>query len=371
MSLITQLKTIPDPRAQRGKRYPLWLLMFLALLGSLCGYWGYRPLAKFCSKHQHSLAQLLELDSQSSLLPSYSTFRRLFLLVDAQAWVDAFNVWAISHAPEWTELNWAIDGKSIRCTSSGGQTSAQDFACLVSVYGQRSGVVQLALMFNRSESEIAVAKRLVQSVTAAPTLAQSLPLGFSLDALHLQVGTLELLESRHCSYVIALKANQKQLYQRAQRLVQQQTPLTQASHRETQHGRQTQRSLGVYPFYGNLPQRWAQAGLSRLLWVQRRGTRSGQAFEEDHFYLSNAQHEARVFLEWIRSHWSIENGLHWVKDVTFKEDDPPRRGGQAPLSWAVVHSFLITLARRLGMRTVPDCQRDLANQVHEVFSWLT
>ncbi|MBD2097914.1 transposase [Trichocoleus sp. FACHB-591] len=54
--------------------------------------------------------------------------------------------------------------------------------------------------------------------------------------------------------------------------------------------------------------------------------------EEDHFYLSNAQHEAAVFLEWIRSHWHIENGLPWVKDVTFKEDDPPRRGGQAPIS---------------------------------------
>ncbi|MBD2097912.1 transposase family protein [Trichocoleus sp. FACHB-591] len=119
MSLITQLKTIPDPRGQRGKRYPLWLLMFLALLGSLCSYWGYRPLAKFCSKHQSALAPLLESDLQTPLLPSSSTFRRLFLLIEAQAWVDAFNVWALSHAPEWAELDWAIDGKSIRCTSSG------------------------------------------------------------------------------------------------------------------------------------------------------------------------------------------------------------------------------------------------------------
>jgi hypothetical protein len=168
MSLIAQLKTIPGPRGQRGKRYPLWLLMFLALLGSLCGYWGYRPLAKFCSKHQPALAQLLEWDSQTPLLPSYSTFRRLFLLVEAQAWVNVFNGWALCHAPQWTELNWAIDGKSIRCTSRGGQTAAQDFACLVSVYGPQAGVVQLALMFNRRESEIAVAKRLVQSVTVAP-----------------------------------------------------------------------------------------------------------------------------------------------------------------------------------------------------------
>ena len=48
MTLIEQLKTIPDPRGKRGKRHPLWLLLFVSLLGSLCGYWEYRPLAKFC-----------------------------------------------------------------------------------------------------------------------------------------------------------------------------------------------------------------------------------------------------------------------------------------------------------------------------------
>ena len=60
-----------------------------------------------------------------------------------------------------------------------------------------------------------------------------------------------------------------------------------------------------------------------------------------------------------------------VKDVTLQEDYPPRRGGYAPISWAIFNSFVITLARRLGCRTVPDCIRDLANQVHQVFLWLT
>ena len=93
MTLIEQLKTIPDPRGKRGKRHPLWLLLFVSLLGSLCGYWGYRPLAKFCKKHRKTFLKLLTLDSVQVILPSYSTFRRIFQLVNAQDWVNAFNVW--------------------------------------------------------------------------------------------------------------------------------------------------------------------------------------------------------------------------------------------------------------------------------------
>lgn len=371
MTLIEQLKTIPDPRGQRGKRHPLWQVLFLSLWGSLCGYWGYRPLAKFCQKHQDKLCELLGLDPEQTLLPSYSTFRRVFQLVDAQAWVDAFNVWALLHAPEFAGLLWSIDGKSIKCTATGGNSQSQNFACLVSVYGESAGVVQLALMYNAKVSEIAVARRLLTCVTQSPTLAASLPLAFSLDALHTQVDTLALLAARHCHYLVGLKANQQKLLEQMQQLQQQSTPLSDATHSETRHGRSTQRTARVYAAPEHLPVRWAKAAIRRVIWLHRRGLRGGKPFEEHHCYLSNATLDATTFLELTRKHWQIENGLHWVKDVTLQEDAPPRRGGFAPINWAVFNSFLITLARRLGCRTLPDCQRELANQLHQVFLWLT
>jgi predicted transposase YbfD/YdcC len=371
MTLIDQLKTIADPRSPRGKRHPLWLVLFLALLGSLCGYWGYRPLEKFCHKHYQTICELLALDPNTTLLPSYSTFRRMFQQVDSQAWVDAFNVWAVLHAPELAGLLWSIDGKSIKCTSVGGNSTMQDFGCLVSVYGQTAGVVRLELMYNAQESEIGVARRLLSAVTSTSSRGKSFAGGFSLDALHAQVETLEFLESRHCHYLVGLKANQKKLYESMQHLLHHATPLTQATHTETLHGRHTRRTVQVYAAPSGLPQRWAKAGISRVVWVKRQGMRSGKLFEQVHCYLSNWILDATTFLELIRNHWQIENGLHWVKDVTLQEDYPPRRGGYAPISWAIFNSFVITLARRLGCRTVPDCIRDLANQVHQVFLWLT
>jgi hypothetical protein len=72
----------------------------------------------------------------------------------------------------------------------------------------------------------------------------------------------------------------------------------------------------------------------------------------------------------IRGHWAIENRLHWVKDVTFFEDYPPRLGGHAPVNWAIFFTWMITLVRRAGIRTVPQALRLSANRVEDVFSFL-
>jgi predicted transposase YbfD/YdcC len=370
MSLIDQLKTIEDPRSRRGRRHELWLFLFLSLLGSLCNYWGYRPLATFAREHHHTWCDLLNLDPETTRVPSYSTFRQVFLLVDAQSWVMVFNLWAITHAPEYLG-QLSTDGKSIKCTSSGGQSHNQNFATLVSVYGQEAGVVQLELMFNKKSSEIDVARRLVTTVVTTPALAATCPVCFSLDALHAQGSTLNLLEQHQSPYLIGLKANQKKLYHQAQQLLQQAIPLSVSTDLDQTHGRTIRRTVQVYDAPSELSQRWAKSGIRRIVWVHRSGTRKGEPVDEWHCYLSNQCVDAATFMIWIRNHWQIENSLHWVKDVTCQEDYPPRRGGQAPISWAILHSFMITLARRMGTRTVPAAMRLLANQVQKVFRWLT
>jgi predicted transposase YbfD/YdcC len=165
-------------------------------------------------------------------------------------------------------------------------------------------------MYNAQESEIGVAKRLLSAVTSTPSLGQSFAGGFSLDALHAQVETLEFLESQYCHYLVGLKANQKKLYESMQQVLHHATPLTQATHTETLHGRHTRRTVQVYAAPSGLPQRWAKAGISRVVWVKRQGMRSGKPFEQVHCYLSNWILDATTFLELIRNHWQIENGLH-------------------------------------------------------------
>lgn len=113
MLLLEQLKQIPDHRGLQGKKYPLWVLMSLVVVGTFCGYLGYRPLANFCRQHREKLWRLLEID-ESIECPSYSTFRRTLLEVPSQHWETMFNVWALATVPQKLNRCASIDGKSIR-----------------------------------------------------------------------------------------------------------------------------------------------------------------------------------------------------------------------------------------------------------------
>jgi hypothetical protein len=87
-------------------------------------------------------------------------------------------------------------------------------------------------------------------------------------------------------------------------------------------------------------------------------------------YLSSLTYSAAEFVAAIRGHWSIENQLHWVKDVTLNEDNCIHQGQFSPANWAMVRQFLVSLARRFDCRTLPDALRLMANQLQLIFDAL-
>lgn len=363
MLLIEQLKQIPDPRQIKGRRYPLWAILALSLMGSLCGYIGYRPLEDFSRKHQELLWEIWELPTTMKT-PSYSTFRRIICAVEPEHLAAVFNVWALGTMPVLLNRLLSIDGKSIKCTSSGGNSSEQNFVSLVSVYDdQTAGVVQLQVMQNKKQSEIGVGQNLISKLTSLPP-EQIL----SLDALHTQTATVQAIRAAGHHYLITAKQNQPTLCQAIDLTVQTQSAISSATELDCSHGRNIERSLSVFAAPTHLLAKWT--GLKSVIIVNRTGTRGQKPFAETVYYLSSQILPAVTFINLIRSHWSIENRLHWVKDVTFGEDYPPRLGGYAPVNWAIFFSWIVTLVRRRGERTVPQALRLWANQVEEVFSFL-
>jgi predicted transposase YbfD/YdcC len=363
MILIEQLKQIPDHRDIKGKKYSLWVVLFMSLMGSLCGYIGYRPLADFAKLHQAQLEELLELPAAKST-PSHSTFRRILIAVEPKYLAAVFNVWALGTMPLLLNRLLSIDGKSIKCTSSGGNTSSQNFTSLVSVYDdETAGVVQIQIMENKKQSEIGVAQNLISELA-------SLPSGqiFSLDALHTQTATVAAIAAagHHC--LIAVKQNQPTLYRTIESTAQTQTAISHASVFDASHGRTVERSVSVFAAPVEILTKWI--GIKSVIMVNRSGTRAQKPFTETVYYLSDQCLSADTYMTLIRGHWSIENRLHWVKDATFSEDYPPRLGGHAPVNWAIFFTWIITLVRRAGIRTVPQALRLWANQVDDVFSFL-
>jgi predicted transposase YbfD/YdcC len=364
MLLLEQLKQIQDHRGAKGRRYPLWLLMILILIAKLCGYDGYRDIADFCQRYREKLWIWLEVE-KSINHPSYSTFRRTMIEVEPQHWEKVFNTWALATLPENIGRCSSIDGKSIKCTSRGGQSAEQDFVSIVSVYNhENGGVLQLKVMNNKKRSEIEVAKELLDNVKDIDS-----PQCFTFDALHTQTKTVEKIIDNKQNYLIAVKENQPNLYKEIEKVAQNNHQLSIASKEDNSRGRQVKREVRVYEASEQLKEKWK--GLKTFAKVERQGRREGKQFKDIAYYMSNEQLSAEMLIKDIQGHWSIENQLHWVKDVTFQEDAPPRRGGYAPVNWAILFSWLITLVRRARFRTIPQARRLWANQVDEIFAFLS
>jgi predicted transposase YbfD/YdcC len=363
MLLLKQLKQIPDHRSGQGKKYPLWLLMIIVIIGKFCGYDGYRDLADFCRSHQKKLWEFLEIEETMSS-PSYSTLRRLMIEMEPQQWEKVYNTWVKATVSEEIGHYSSIDGKSIKCTVVGGRTSEQDFVSLVSVYNhENGGVLQLKVMKNKKVSEIAVGRELIERLKDL-SVRQCL----TLDALHTQTETVaQIVEANH-DYLIAVKENQLSLCKTIEEIDKDCTPISETIVQDNSHGRQVERKVNVYQAPEHLQQKWK--GLQSLVVVECQGKREKKDFEEKAYFISSERSSAEVFLKAIQGHWSIENQLHWVKDVTFKEDKPPRQGGHSPVNWAILFSWLITLVRRAEFRTVPQARRLWANQVDTIFALL-
>lgn len=360
MNLIHQLKQIPDCRGTRGKRYPLWQLLFLSLLGSLCGYVGYRPLCAFCRENQDELKSVLTLPEEVPT-PSYSTFRRLFMMVEHTHIAKIFDTWCHVFMRPTSGMWIGGDGKSIRCTSS---DNGGHYISTVSLYSHTPGcVIALTLMENSQVSEIAIIRECIQSYQDIPGLT------YTLDALHCQTDTVDLIVSQHQYYLITVKGNQKKLYESLTNWVSTQEPLCVDKHTDPTHGRVVTRTVSVFARPPELQPKWRDS--QQVIGVKREGIRDGQPFSYQTLYITNHQLSAIEYSPHIQDRWGIENRLHWVRDVTLSEDHPPRLGGYAPGNWSVINCWLVTFIRKLGYRTIPDGIRGLTNRVHKVFNFLT
>jgi predicted transposase YbfD/YdcC len=374
MNLIEAIIAVPDHRKSRGIRHPLWLILTIILLGSCTGYWGYKPLVDFTKNHRATLIKLFDLPSDIRF-PSHSTFRNIIHSLDFEIIAVLFNRWAQQNLPLVPGELMAIDGKSIKSTLVGGNSSYQNFVSMVSVYSHTRGwVVRHKVMENQHRSEIEIVEELMRELSGCQIVITA-------DALHCQKKTLALIIDGGNDYIVTLKKNQSSLFKTAQELVKSTKALDSLQTSEQLHGRTTTRSTTIYPIPAQLLPLWAGAkyiiALVRtgLRWQGKKSRRRLVDFNESHYYLSSLDWSARQFSDAIRGHWLIENRLHWVKDVTLNEDNCIHRGGKAPANWAMVRQFLVSLARMNGTNTLPQALRLMANQIENIsellFGFLT
>lgn len=165
--------------------------------------------------------------------------------------------------------------------------------------------------------------------------------------------------------MITVKANQKLLQQRVSVISQQCPPVSVYRSLEQGHHRLVEQTVEVFDSLAGIAQDWL--GLRRLVRVHRQGTRSGNPYSQTSYYISSLATTARQFADGIRGHWGIENRLHWVKDVVFREDDCPLKFGHAPENWGLIRTWVVNLFRLQGEPSITKAQRRVAHDLDAIF----
>ena len=171
-------------------------------------------------------------------------------------------------------------------------------------------------------------------------------------------------------YLIALKDNQPNLVAAVRRLRATTEPHSTWEETERTRDRVTTRKTRVYPVTAQVPfTQWRD--LACVVVVERHGTRAGKAFAHEVQFISSRILHAQELARVVRERWSIENGLHWTKDVVLKEDAYATRAGSAPQNWALLLTLVVTLFRSHGYSSIISALRRFAHDIPALFRLIT
>lgn len=181
--------------------------------------------------------------------------------------------------------------------------------------------------------------------------------------------TLEHILASGNDYLVALKANQPRLYRQVASIATHCNPLfPPLETEEHQRGRYEKRTLTVFDAVSLDTEKWPQ--VQSIVCINRQTTRKGKTSAHTAYYISSVATSARAWMQMVRAHWSVENRLHWPKDVVLGEDDAYGKNSNALLNASVFRSITINLLRLNGFDSIKPALRLLANQIHQIFELL-
>lgn len=367
-SIHAHFEALPDPRINRRKRHLLSDILTIGLCAVLCGADDFVEIELFGRSKKEWFKERLPLPNG---IPSHDTFTRVFAKLDPQAFGDCFVSWmeavraAIAQAAseqDATPAQVVIDGKTLRHSFQHGDV--QTAVHMLSAWAHQSGLVLAQRKVDGKSNEI----------TAVPELLRRLDISgciVSMDAMHCQKETARQIVEQGGDYVLGLKGNQENLEEAVRLFFDDATkrgftepgrdgptPIQHASceQLEKDHGRIEYRKCTVVAAEPHLlwldPKRqWT--GLASLILIESE-RRTGEGFTnvttERRFYISSlpglSRKDARRAARAVRAHWGIENCLHWVLDIAFREDDNRTRKHHGPENLAALRHIAYNLLKR-------------------------
>jgi predicted transposase YbfD/YdcC len=342
-ALIKELAAIEDPRCGWKVEHRLLDILVIAVCAVLGEAESFEDIALYGRCKEAWLRGFLALPNG---IPSHDTFRRVLTLIDPDAFERSFLGWvrAVFRPEEGVPRQVAIDGKTVR--RSFDRKHGRSPLHLVSAYATEGGIVLAQRATETKGGELAVLPDLLDGLDLSGCLV-------SLDALACHPAIAGHIAGRGGDYLLALKGNRKKAHAEVRDWFAANAFALGASLRpffdafDDGHGRLVRRRVFACPDIGVFATLKDWPGLRAVLAVETiRGIPGrGKVTAEIRHYLSSAELPPAALAAAIRDHWRIENGLHWILDVTFREDASRVREPNAARNLALLRKIALNLAR--------------------------
>jgi predicted transposase YbfD/YdcC len=341
-NFLTHFSCVIDPRKEtHNKRHQLTDILVLTILASLCGAQTWVDVEEFGESKEDWLKMFLKLPNG---IPSHDTIGDLYARLSPSELQKGFLSWIQSIVEVSGGDIIPIDGKTLR--RSYDRANGRGAIHMVSAWSSANGVVLGQLKTEEKSNEI----------TAIPELLGMLDIEgciVTIDAMGCQKAIAEQIVSQKGDYVLALKGNQGELFDDVQlymdSLISEQLkgqPIQTTKTLDKGHGRIEERRYWITDSIDWLPQKKSWQGLKSIGVVEATRYIGEKITTERRYYINSLPMNAVRFSEAVRTHWSIENQLHWSLDVSFNEDQCRVRKDNAPENFSIIRHIALAMLKR-------------------------
>lgn len=341
ITLLDHFTSLTDPRIDRTKEHKLIDILTIAICGMISGADNWVAMEQYGNAKQEWLKQFLELPNG---IPSHDTISRVFAKLDPKEFEQCFRDWVKSISELIPGEIISIDGKTVK--HSGSKSKGKKAIHIVNAWATEQKLVLGQLKVKNKSNEI----------TAIPELIKVLELSgclVTIDAMGTQTKIAQLIQDRGADYCLALKENQPNLFQEVVHLFERAEGIDWSEvehdfHRTINkgHGRTEIRRHWTMPvtelFFDE--EKWT--GLQSIGLIESVRKIDGETTTNKRYYLNSFSSDASLLARAVRSHWGVENNVHWVLDVAFKEDDCPVHSDHAPENLSQLRKMSLNLLSR-------------------------
>lgn len=339
-SILEYFASVPDPRVERSQLHPLTSILVVVLCAVICGANSFIGIEYFARSREAWFKTFLDLPNG---IPSHDTLGRVFAMLNPNALEQAFREWIAAIATLTEGEVVAIDGKTLRRSFQKAGSGA--FVHMVSAWAAGNQMVLGQVKTDEKSNEITAIPRLLELLHIRGCLV-------TIDAMGCQKDIAEKIVNAKADYMLAVKDNQPSLATAIAGVFQEalSEPAFAQTHHHTEergHGRADSRTcwtLDIDAECGAPFDQWKN--LKGIVRVETRRTVAGKtSIAHRHYITSRSKLTPKAALAASRSHWGIENQLHWVLDVAFREDECRVRAGNAAENFAVIRHIAINLIK--------------------------